>query len=80
MNGSVDLTPRKAEALVTEALEDTRVVTLNLVGLRHLAQRLGTRFIAGYVLYTGQQTLPFGDRLRALPIDALWHSAPAGTV
>jgi hypothetical protein len=23
-----------------------------------------------------QQTLPFGDRLRALPIDALWHVAP----
>ncbi len=30
--------------------------------------------VAGYVLYTGQQTLPFGDRLRALPIDALWNS------
>ena len=26
--------------------------------------------------YTGQQTLLFGDRLRALPIDALWNSAP----
>ena len=39
-------------------------------------QRLGSRFVAGYVLYTGQQTLPFGDRLRALPIDALWDSAP----
>jgi uncharacterized protein len=29
MNDSLDLTPRKAEALVTEAMEDTRVVTLN---------------------------------------------------
>ena len=145
MDGSLDLTPRKAETLVAEALEDTRVVTRlgepdgaagqmienfvmmelsrqltwsaqrarlchyrtkdqvevdavleapdgriiaievkagatiraeDLAGLRHLAQRLGTRFIAGYVLYTGQQTLPFGDRLRAIPIDALWHSAP----
>jgi hypothetical protein len=28
------------------------------------------------VLYTGQQTLPFGDRLRALPIDALWNATP----
>jgi uncharacterized protein len=46
----------------------------DLTGLRHLAQRLGRRFIAGYVLYTGQQTLPFGDRLRAIPIDALWHA------
>ena len=48
----------------------------DLAGLRHLAQRLAARFVAGFVLYTGQQTLPFGDRLRALPIDALWHTAP----
>lgn len=45
----------------------------DLTGLRHLRGRLGSRFVAGYVLYTGQQTLPFGDRLRALPIDALWE-------
>jgi predicted AAA+ superfamily ATPase len=48
----------------------------DLVGLRHLADRLGPRFVAGYVLYTGQQTLPFGDRLRALPLDALWRTTP----
>lgn len=48
----------------------------DLAGLRHLAQRLGPRLVAGYVLYTGQQTLPFGDRLRALPLDALWEAAP----
>jgi uncharacterized protein len=47
-----------------------------LAGLRHLARRLGSRFVAGYILYTGQQTLPFGDRLRALPLDALWQCAP----
>lgn len=48
----------------------------DLAGLRHLADRLGDRFVAGYVLYTGQQTLPFGDRLRALPLDALWRASP----
>lgn len=48
----------------------------DLAGLRHLYRRLGTRLVAGYVLYTGQQTLPFGDRLRALPIDSLWHVSP----
>ncbi len=52
------------------------VRTEDLAGLRHLAQRLEKRFVAGYVLYTGQQTLPFGDRLRAPPIDALWHLTP----
>ena len=49
----------------------------DLAGLRHLSHRLGRRLVAGYVLYTGQQTLPpFGDGLRALPIDALWNTAP----
>lgn len=48
----------------------------DLAGLRHLEARLGERFIAGYVLYTGQQTLPYGDRLHALPIDAIWNLEP----
>ncbi len=50
--------------------------TEDLAGLRHLASRVGSRFVAGYVLYTGRQTLPFGDRLRAMPIEALWQLAP----
>ena len=48
----------------------------DLAGLRHLSHRLGPRLVAGYVLYTGQQTLPFGDGLRAVPIDALWKTTP----
>jgi predicted AAA+ superfamily ATPase len=41
-------------------------------GLRHLADRLGERFLAGFVLYAGQQSLHFGPKLTALPIAALW--------
>ncbi|MFG1615634.1 ATP-binding protein [Nonomuraea wenchangensis] len=41
-------------------------------GLRHLADRLGARFRAGFVLYAGEQALAFGEKLRALPIAALW--------
>ena len=40
--------------------------------MRRLAERLGDRFVAGIVLYAGEQALPFGDRLRAWPISALW--------
>jgi uncharacterized protein len=82
MDQSGDLVSRKAESLVTEALAAIEVKagatvrSEDLAGLRHLAHRLGPRLVAGYVLYTGQQTLPFGDRLRALPIDALWNSEP----
>ncbi|GAA3693397.1 ATP-binding protein [Nonomuraea antimicrobica] len=41
-------------------------------GLRHLADRLGSRFRAGFVLYTGEQPLAFGEHLRALPMASLW--------
>jgi predicted AAA+ superfamily ATPase len=42
---------------------------------RHLAKignRLGADFVHGFVVYLGQQTLSFGDRLTALPLGALW--------
>lgn len=42
-------------------------------GLRHLADRLGDDFLAGIILYTGTQTLPFGPRLRAMPVGSLWE-------
>jgi predicted AAA+ superfamily ATPase len=45
-------------------------------GIQRLARRLGDQFVAGIVLYAGGQPLPFGDRLRAWPISALWTLAP----
>ncbi|MEV0593435.1 ATP-binding protein [Nonomuraea cavernae] len=42
-------------------------------GLRHLQSRLGSRFVAGFVLYAGEQSLSFGERLKALPLAALWR-------
>jgi hypothetical protein len=59
-----------------DCLTDYHGGTKDLAGLRHLSRRLGARMVAGYVLYTGQQTLPFGDGLRAVPIDALWTTGP----
>lgn len=46
----------------------------DFAGLRHLQQRAGDRFRAGLVLYTGTETLPFGERLRCAPISALWEA------
>jgi predicted AAA+ superfamily ATPase len=43
-------------------------------GLAHMRTRLGRRLVAGVVLYAGEQTLPFGDGLWALPLSALWMS------
>jgi hypothetical protein len=44
--------------------------------LRHgrAIDRLREDFIAGVVLYTGTQTLPFGNRMRAMPVSALWEA------
>ena len=44
-------------------------------GLRKLQEAVGERFTAGVVLYDGGATLPFGDRLWAVPIRRLWESS-----
>jgi predicted AAA+ superfamily ATPase len=44
----------------------------DFAGLRYLRDKLGTRFRAGVVLYSGRQTLNFGDRLTAVPLCGLW--------
>jgi hypothetical protein len=46
--------------------------------LRLLQRRLGDRMLAGFVLYAGSESLSFGDRLRCLPIAALWRAEPDG--
>lgn len=42
-------------------------------GLRILAEACGERFVSGIVLYDHQKVIPFGERLSAVPISALWH-------
>jgi predicted AAA+ superfamily ATPase len=43
-------------------------------GLRKLKESAGKRFAAGVVLYDGEVTAPFGDRLFAVPIRCLWEA------
>jgi uncharacterized protein len=43
--------------------------------LAKLRDALGDRFRAGVVVYTGEQTIPLGDRLRAMPVSGLWADA-----
>ena len=44
-------------------------------GLRSLAADAGSRFTTGVVLYTGDQTIPFGERLWAVPIGTMWMAS-----
>lgn len=45
----------------------------DLASLRSIAEDLGPRLHAAIVLYTGGETVPFGPRMFAMPIDALWR-------
>ncbi len=45
--------------------------------IRGLADALGPRFVNGVVLYTGDQVVPFGDRLTAVPVPMLWGGPAA---
>lgn len=67
---------RRGQAVAIEIKASSTVRPDDFRGLRHLAGRLGSDFLVGIVLYTGRQTLPFGDRMRAMPISALWECAP----
>lgn len=68
------LEKRGGEIVGVEVKSATTVRSRDFAGLRHLRDRLGDRFKAGVVLYTGERTLPFGDRLMAVPLCGLWAS------
>ncbi len=44
----------------------------DFVGLKLLESSLGKRFVRGIALYLGGSTVPFGRRLLAVPLSALW--------
>lgn len=62
-DGSLAAVEVKASATV--GIEDAR-------WLKKLKDRRSDRFRSGFVLYSGEQTVPLGDRLWAVPISGLW--------
>jgi hypothetical protein len=46
----------------------------DLRGLRRLAERVGQRWTRGVLFYLGREAVPFGARLDALPVSALWQT------
>jgi uncharacterized protein len=56
-----------------EAKAAATVTARDFRGLRMLRDAGSTAFVAGVLLYCGTQTLPFGDRLWAVPISCLWE-------
>lgn len=64
---------RRREVVAIEVKASSTVRSEDFRGLRHLADRLGDDFIAGFVAYTGPETLAFGPKLRTIPISAIWE-------
>lgn len=70
---------RSGHVVGIEVKAASTVRSEDFTGLRRLADRLGEDFVVGVVLYTGTATLPFGPRMRAVPLSALWQLPSNGS-
>lgn len=60
-----DVAAVEVKARVSLSRSDWRV-------LAKLRDKLGDRFKCGVIVYAGEQTIPLGDRLYAVPVSGLW--------
>jgi len=65
-SASGDIVGIETKSAATVSVSDTR-------GLRLLRDKLGARFKAGVVVYSGEHTLSLGERISAMPLSGLWE-------
>lgn len=66
---------RGAQAVAGVEVKAAATVTASdFRGLRKLRDAAGDRFAGGVVLYDGETSAGFGDRLHAVPIRLLWET------
>lgn len=46
----------------------------DFAGLRRLRDRLGSQFVAGFLIHCGERSRPAGERLWSVPVAALWET------
>jgi predicted AAA+ superfamily ATPase len=70
----VDIVLERDDGVIAgiEVRASATVKTGDFAGLRALADACADRFACGVVLYDGANVVPFGDRLAAVPLSALW--------
>ena len=71
----VDLVVQKG--LKTAGIEIKAAATVtgkDFRGMKRLRQSLGSSFVCGVVLYDGEHSLPFGEKLYAVPIRTRWSN------
>ncbi len=61
------------DVVAIEAKTAAATTASDLRGLRVLRDKLGERFKAGVIVYSGEHTLPVDDRIWAVPISGLWN-------
>jgi len=66
------LETRRRDLVGIEVKAASTVQAADFKGLQELRSLVGDRLKCGVVLYTGRETVPFGDGLWAVPIPALW--------
>jgi predicted AAA+ superfamily ATPase len=60
------------EVVGIEVKSAATVTRRDFAGLERIESAAGGAFMQGMVLYDGNQTLAFGEKLRAVPMSALW--------
>lgn len=68
----VVLEARSGDLIAVEVKASASLGASSWRGLAKFRDAVGARLKAGVVLYTGEQTLPLGERLWAVPVTALW--------
>ena len=68
------LEDRSGNIIGIEVKGSEKIISDDFKGLKYLQERMNDRFIAGIVLSTNPQHIPFANKLHALPISALWNS------
>lgn len=69
----LEFSPGKVAGVEVKAA--STVVPRDFRGLTRLRDALGERFTAGIVIYDGEATVSFGERLTAVPVTRLWETA-----
>ena len=63
---------RRGRVVGIEVKASATVTTRDFAGLRRLSEACDDRFVLGLVLHDHEHVVPFGERLFAAPISALW--------
>lgn len=65
---------RRGERVGIEVKASTTLSSKDFNGLRHLRETTPRQFKRGIVFYTGEQVVPFDEKLLAVPLSLFWQS------